>query len=517
MVAGPNFAIPSPGDVIATKYVVERVLGVGGMGVVVAARHLQLGQRVAVKFMLAEALGASGAVARFMREARASVSLSSEHVAKVLDVGVLESGAPYMVMEYLDGIDLSEVLRRSGPMGISDAVGAVLQACEGVAEAHTRGIVHRDLKPANLFVARRIDGTPLVKVLDFGISKVNDTTSPSLTSTGSVMGSPLYMSPEQVRSAKNVDARSDIWSLGVILYELLAGAQPFVGETVGETFAKILSDPLPPLASQRPDVPAGLAAIVASCLERDLTKRTQSVADLATALLPFGPRDAAIGVARIQRIGGARESQVDGREAPFSAPAGADSPRAPRHGGGTTAEPLSRNLEDGAPPASRRGRAVIAMGAAAAALAVAGGLAVSFARLHRGPTVASEAPSLPSSIAVAETPPPPAPKTTAIDSPPRVSPEPDPAAAEPAPAGHVLLVPAAHATAIHVQTSGASHAPPSHPVASAPVSAPPAAPSPPAPGPSPLGPSASAPAAPVCRVVSYFDADGNKHFKQECK
>src|SRR5258708_18125704 len=190
--------VPAPGDVVASKYEVEKVLGVGGMGVVLAARHVQLGQRVAIKFMRLEAAREANAVNRFLREARAAVALSSEHVTKVLDVGTLESGAPYMVMEYLAGADLGEVLRQNGPLTVVWAVTSVLQACEAIAEAHVLGIIHRDLKPSNLFVTKRRDGTPLVKVLDFGISKTVEFNTAgvqeNLTASGLMIGAPWYMS-----------------------------------------------------------------------------------------------------------------------------------------------------------------------------------------------------------------------------------------------------------------------------------------------------------------------------------
>jgi eukaryotic-like serine/threonine-protein kinase len=292
---GRNLGVPGPGSVIAGKYEVERVLGSGGMGIVLAARHKQLGQRVAIKLLHGEAAADSSAATRFLREARSAVALASEHVTRVLDVGELESGAPFMVMEYLAGVDLAEVLRKSGPLEIPYAVGAVLQAGEAIAEAHSIGIVHRDLKPANLFVTQRVGGTPLIKVLDFGISKMTGSDSlaagQSLTASGSVMGSPGYMSPEQVRSAKTVDPRSDIWALGVILYELLTGVRPFLGDTLGETFAKILSEPHTPIRELRPEVPEGLARVIGQCLERRLDRRVQSVAALATSLAPFAPAD----------------------------------------------------------------------------------------------------------------------------------------------------------------------------------------------------------------------------------
>jgi eukaryotic-like serine/threonine-protein kinase len=203
------------GDILAGKYRVERVLGIGGMGVVVAAHHLQLDEKVALKFLLPEALGNSEAVARFAREARAAVKIKSEHVARVIDVGTLPNGAPYMVMEYLDGGDLAAWLQERGPLPIEQAVEFVLQACVAVADAHALGIIHRDLKPANLFCVRRSDGQLSIKVLDFGISKMTPFggSGPSaMTHTSALMGSPLYMSPEQMRSAKDTNPRTDIWA-----------------------------------------------------------------------------------------------------------------------------------------------------------------------------------------------------------------------------------------------------------------------------------------------------------------
>jgi serine/threonine-protein kinase len=305
----PN--IPAPGDLFAGKYEIEGTLGTGGMGTVLAARHVQLGQRVAIKFMLGEMAANQNAVARFVREARAAAALSSEHVARVIDVGTLDSGAPYMVMEYLAGVDLGEVLARDGPMPVEMAVGLVLQACDAIAEAHATGIVHRDLKPANLFLTARMDGSPLVKVLDFGVSKAvsgfGPAEDPSLTATGSVMGSPGYMSPEQVRSTKDVDCRADIWSLGVILYELLTGISPFVGQTLGDTFARIVSEDPPPIREHRRDVPAGLVAVISRCLERKLDTRIPNVGVLASKLLPFAPKESGPLVESILRVLGRSE------------------------------------------------------------------------------------------------------------------------------------------------------------------------------------------------------------------
>ena len=221
------------GDLLAGKYRVDRVLGSGGMGIVVAARHEQLGQFVALKFLREQALGNPEAVARFLREARACVKLRSDHAAKVLDVGTLETGAPYMVMEYLEGADLGAVLAKYGPLPVETAALYVVQACEAIAAAHAAGIVHRDLKPQNLFLARTVGGASRIKVLDFGVSKViAGLEMAGVTQTGSMLGSPLYMSPEQMRSSRDVDARADVWALGVVLFELLTQRWPFEAESI---------------------------------------------------------------------------------------------------------------------------------------------------------------------------------------------------------------------------------------------------------------------------------------------
>jgi serine/threonine-protein kinase len=294
------------GDILAGKYRVERVLGAGGMGVVVAAYHLQLHQRVAIKFLLAEALGNVEAVERFAREARAAVKITSEHVARVIDVGTLETGAPYMVMEFLEGHDLARWVRLRGAMPVDQTVDFVLQACEALAEAHALGIIHRDLKPANLFIVRGADALHSVKVLDFGISKATGLAAKgqdvSLTRTASVMGSPLYMSPEQMIASKNVDARTDIWALGVVLYELLTGQVPFNGDTLPEVCAKISSYPPPPLRALRPDLPPAVEAIVMRCLEKDRERRFASIGELSLALVEYGSPRARISTERIQRV-----------------------------------------------------------------------------------------------------------------------------------------------------------------------------------------------------------------------
>jgi serine/threonine-protein kinase len=294
------------GQVLAGKYRIERVLGVGGMGVVVSALHLQLDERVALKFLLPEALTNPEAVARFAREARAAVKIKSVHVARVSDVGTLETGAPYMVMEFLQGQDLSAVIRDRGALPYADAVDLVLQACEALSEAHALGIVHRDLKPANLFLITAADGSPCIKVLDFGISKLISADSSGhdygMTKTHAIIGSPLYMSPEQMQSSRDVDGRSDIWAVGTILFELLAARPPFLADTMPQLCAAILQG-APPLPRQfRPDLPPGLEVAILRCLEKDRTQRFANVGELAAALAPFGTANARRSAERVSKV-----------------------------------------------------------------------------------------------------------------------------------------------------------------------------------------------------------------------
>ncbi|MCW5804591.1 MAG: serine/threonine protein kinase [Deltaproteobacteria bacterium] len=265
------------------KYRVEVQLGEGGMGVVVAATHLQLDNTVAIKVLKGDALKFAEVPRRFMREARAAGRLRSEHVVKVTDVGQLPSKAPYMVMEMLHGEDVSTQLKHA-PLAVGLAVEYILQACEGLAEAHALGMIHRDVKPANLFVTRKPNGMPLVKLLDFGIATAAyGEVDHRLTTTQSVMGSPTYMSPEQLRAARDVDARSDIWSLGVTLYEMVSTKQPFIGPTLTALTLAIVGDPHPRLDY----IPPGLMAVIDRCLAKNREDRYANVAELARALAPF--------------------------------------------------------------------------------------------------------------------------------------------------------------------------------------------------------------------------------------
>jgi len=276
-----------PGEVLAGKYEIVRIIGQGGMGAVFEGMHRSLGQKVAIKVLHANVARIPEAITRFTREASTAARLQSPHVARVSDVDVLPSGMPFMVMEYLDGLDLDAELRRRGRLEIQEAVDYVLQACLAMVEAHEMGIVHRDLKPHNLFLVRLEEGR-MVKVLDFGISKITQPGGASVTQTSSALGTPQYMSPEQIRSAKHVDARTDIWSLGVILYELIGGRPPFGGESPTAVIAAITTDQPTPLATRRPDTPPALSAIVMRALEKDPAARFRDVRSLAEALAPYG-------------------------------------------------------------------------------------------------------------------------------------------------------------------------------------------------------------------------------------
>jgi serine/threonine-protein kinase len=293
--------------VLAGKYRIQRRIGRGGMAEVYAATHEVLQQTVAIKILLPDVAANSGATARFINEARAAARIRGENVAAVTDVGSLDDGTAFMVLEYLEGEDLEDYAMREGPLAPELAVDFLLQALQALAQAHTQGFVHRDIKPSNLFLSRRHDGATIVKVLDFGISKaprLNESTEGHATSTRTVLGSPYYMAPEQARSARSVDPRADQWAVGVTLYRLLTGELPFGGETLTELLLEIVeATPLRP-RSYRPDLPEGLERVVLRCLKKDRAERFANVAELAQALQPFAGADGAANVARISRTMG---------------------------------------------------------------------------------------------------------------------------------------------------------------------------------------------------------------------
>jgi serine/threonine-protein kinase len=453
-----------PGDVLAGKYRVERVLGAGGMGVVVAAQHLQLDERVALKFLLPDALANHDLLARFLREARAAAKIKSEHVARVTDVGQLESGSPYIVMEYLEGIDLAGWLTERGVLPIEQTVDFVLQACEALADAHALGIVHRDLKPANLFCVRRAHGETTVKVLDFGISKVtSDMAGQHKTRTSAPMGTPLYMSPEQMQNAKNVDARTDVWSLGCILFELLTGRVPFEAETLTELVLTVVHGTAPPVRALRSDVPEALEQIVARCLEKDRERRFPTVGKLAAALEPFGGKHAARSVERILATLRAAGQQSVAPPPPTSAPV---TPRTAT--GATWTETL---------PGSRSSRRLAwALGGGGAALVLLGALALVALR----------------------------PRAVAASS----SSSPPPSAAPQTASSAITIEPVA-------VTAPLTAPPPSASVAAA-APPPKARALPPPPPPKPTASASGSVAAKNCTPPYVVDANGDRKYKPEC-
>lgn len=301
-----NVPALAPGQIVAGRYRVDRVLGEGGMGMVVAAVHIQLKTRVALKVLKREAAMYSDAAARFLREARAAANLKSEHIASVTDFGTLEDGSPFLVMEYLEGQDLSDVLEQRASLPVSTAIDYVLEACEALAKAHVLGIVHRDIKPANLFLTRGDHGGACIKVLDFGISKVAANgalgSETQQVETGIACGSPHYMSPEQIRAVLDMDGRTDIWALGVTLFQLITNDLPFKGASIQQISASILEQPAPSIRTYRADLPQALDEVIQRSLAKDRAHRWPNVAEFAWAIAPYGSKRAQTSIERIGAI-----------------------------------------------------------------------------------------------------------------------------------------------------------------------------------------------------------------------
>jgi serine/threonine-protein kinase len=414
------WTVPAPGETFAGKYVIDGVCGRGGLAVVLSAVHPGLGQRVAIKMLLPEWANDFDVVERFLREGRAATRIKSQHVVRVFDVDTLPSGAPYLVLEYLEGHNLDDVVSMWGPLPIETAIDWVLQACEAISEAHAVGIVHRDLKPGNLFLTRLADGSDCVKVIDFGLSKLAESFMPEgsakLTRPNDVMGSPHYMAPEQLRAMREADERTDLWALGAVLYELIAGKTPFHGESMAELCAAVLTRVPEPLSSLRPEVPPPVEAAVQRCLEKDPAARFASAAELARALAPHGTPLSRTSCMRIERV-------LEGRASVLPA---ADSSEPPRRGG-----PLAGDEDWGDALSSIPGTHTSAKVVLGSFLMLAGlGIGVfmwMYDAVHAGdppnaPVAAPLVPARPSPVYARETPPPPvadpAPPVVALEPPP---------------------------------------------------------------------------------------------------
>lgn len=288
------------GDVLGDKFRIVRILGEGGMGSVYEAEHLLLAERVAIKVLHTDGDDLATQSHRLLREARAAARIQNEHVARVSDFGTLSDGRPYLVMECVSGPSLSRVLAENGPLEPEVAVGHALEICLALAEAHALGIVHRDIKPSNILLAERRDGVRSVKVLDFGVAKMSSTNASTTVSSGT-LGSPSYMSPEQIRDPREVDERSDIWAIGVVLFEMSTCRLPFEAFTASGVLAAITADDPTPPTRHRPDLDARLTAVILRCLERNRDLRFPRVVELASALVELAPNRAEL-AARVARL-----------------------------------------------------------------------------------------------------------------------------------------------------------------------------------------------------------------------
>lgn len=371
------------GDLLAQKYRVERVHKRGALGVTVEAHHTQLGQRVAIRLLVADPKAYPEAVARFVRGARLAVQHQNEHTARITDVGSLESGSPYIVAEFLSGSDLQRVLRVREWLAVPEAVDYALQACEGLADAHAHDIVHRNLKPTNLFITRR-GGMRRLVVLDFGVSE--DPLTDAAINLGGVSGagkSLAYLAPEQIRDPSSVDARADIWALGAILHEMLTGAVLYQAASTPGLLAMIAADPPLPVSHVRPEIPAELESIVLRCLAKDQEERFANVAELASALKPFSTAEGHDSVERINKVFGRRTRDVRPPPLPGHAP----TTRAIVH----VPQPVKSTPAPA--PEVRGSRRLLELGLTAVALAAAGALGVYVAiRSMEGALAAAVAP-----------------------------------------------------------------------------------------------------------------------------
>jgi serine/threonine-protein kinase len=454
---------------IAGKYRVDRILGQGNMGVVVAATDVGLERAVAIKFMLRE--GAEGdALERFRREARAAAALKSQHVAKVYEMGALDTGEQYIVMELLEGEDFGARLQKGGMLPVGDAVAYVLEACEAIGEAHAAGIVHRDIKPANLFLAKGVGGAPCVKVIDFGVSRLARA-GVKLTADRKALGSPLYMSPEQIRAESDLDGRSDVWALGATLFELLGGRTPFHAATIDAVLARVLFEPPTRLAELRPDVPPALEAVILGALEKDRERRWRDVAAFAAALAPY----ASAGAGAVHRPGLRADEppSVPGPvERAVGAPGALAGPPAPPSAAWAAVTPPASaavSAQGTSPPAARaRGGAAAAIALVIVALGGAFAIVLFLVRSSVRPEPPAPEGSVTSVTTVHSAAPPPPAAPASASAEPVVTPAPASASA-PAPVSATAPPPVPPAPAVHT----------ARPVRGRPSATPTAAPRPP--------------------------------------
>jgi serine/threonine-protein kinase len=413
------------GDVLGGKYRVERLLGAGGMGVVVCVQRLSDGQRVALKLLQPWRHGDEDfdeRATRLVREAKATAALHDEHIVRMFEAATFEDGSRYLEMELLEGVDLARVVRERGPLPVGEAVDYMLQICQGIAEAHARGIIHRDLKPQNVFLAQRSGAPPLIKVLDFGISKLTGSAggSTSLTATGSTLGSPHYISFEQFRDPSRVDHRTDLWSLGMILHFLLTGRTAYEADTLASLLFKLSVEAPKPLRHHRPDAPEAVEAVILRCLEKDPARRFPDVLAMAEALSAYAPPSSRGALDRMRRYLGASRLQTSPELSPLASTLVLPPASASLAGAPPSADTTQGVVRPSVSPSSagrRRAWPLIAAGVAVAATAALGWFA--FGRSRSAPRVeATEAPSAAPAVLTTAVPtapaPAPAPATVTI-------------------------------------------------------------------------------------------------------